>query len=208
MRRRQRLQGTQVGGEDVAAHLSGHPLGLEQRVHAQPVKGGQEPLGFRHECLMGLGFPGAQKHDETPDDGSYGTVAPLGFCGQYRFDACSVTEGHPDAGIHRQFFVQGKELAEQVQDGRVLFLAAERLRFDGGERGLKPAGNTVNHRAEREGQEFVAAGEVVAYRAHCQPGLICYFPQGCPFQAITGNDPENSLDNFLAPGFGINNFGH
>jgi len=48
----------------------------------------------------------------------------------------------------------------------------------------------------------------MTYRAHGQSGFVGYFPEGCPFQAIAGNDPEYSLDNFLAPGFGINNFGH
>ncbi len=176
-------------------------------MHAQTVEGGQEPLSLGDEAFLGA-FSGIQRHDQTPDDGGYGTVAALGFCGQHRFDACSMAEGHPDAGIHGQFFVEGKELAEQVQDGHVLFLASGWLGFDCTECGLEPAGYTVDHCAEREGQQLVAAGEVVAHRAHCQPRLIGYFPQGRPFQAITGNDPKNSVDDFLAPGFGINNFGH
>ena len=43
---------------------------------------------------------------------------------------------------------------------------------------------------------------------HGQPGLVSHLPQGRPFQPVHGDDPEDRFNNFLAPGFGINNFGH
>ena len=62
--------------------------------------------------------------------------------------------------------------------------------------------------AKEMDQQFVAAGKVVADRAHGKPGFVGHFPQGGPFQAIRGDDPEDGFDYFLAPGFGINNLGH
>ena len=197
-----------MGREDIAAHLGSHPLGLQQRVHAQAVHGRQEPLRLCDEGLLGIGSPGAQVHDQAPDDGRYSAVASLGFGCEDGFDAGGMPECHPYARIDGEFFIQGQELAQKVQYCSLLFRGVRRFLFDSCHGGLKPPGNPVNDSAKGKHQEVVAAGKVVPDGAHCQSGFIRHFPEGCPFQAIAGNDPEYGLDNFLAPGFGINNFGH
>ena len=86
--------------------------------------------------------------------------------------------------------------------------AAGKCSIRGAEHGLEPPDHPVHHAAKGERQKLVAAGEVVADGPDGQPGFVCHFPQGRPFQAVNGNDPQDGFDNFLAPGFGINNFGH
>lgn len=198
----------EMGSDDIAAHLRCHPLRLQQGVHAQAVHRGQESFSLGNQGLLGIGPSGVQEHDQAPDGGSYGAVAALGFGCQDRFDPCCVPESHPHAGVHGELLIQGQELAKEVHHCRKLFRTSLRLLFDECQGFFQPCSNAVNDSAEGEHQEVVAAGKVVPDRAHSQTGLIRYFPEGRPFQAIAGNDPENGLDNFLAPGFGINNFGH
>lgn len=197
-----------MGREDIAAHLSGHPLGLQQSVHAQPVHGGEEPFRFSDEGLLRVSFTGAQEHDEASDDGGHGAVAALGFVGQDGLDTGSVPERHPHACVYCQFLIQGQELAQEIQHSLVLIRTFRGRLLDSCECHLETSCDAIDHRPEGENQKFITAGEVVPHRANSQPRLVSYFPQGCPFQAVAGNDPEDGLDNFMAPGFGINNFGH
>lgn len=118
----------QVSREDVAAHLCCHPLGLQQCVHAQAVHGGQEPFRFSHERLLRVSFSRVQDHDEATNDGGHGAVAAFGFGGQDGLDPGSMPERHPHASVHRELFVQGQELTEEVQH-RMVLLGAFRLRI-------------------------------------------------------------------------------
>lgn len=120
-----------MGREDVTAHLGRHPFGLEKGVHAQAVHGGQEPFSLCDKALPGCSFAGAQQDDEASDNGSDGAVAAFGLGSQDRFDPGSVAEGHPNAGIHGEFFVQGKELTQEVQHRGVLPGAALGFAFNG-----------------------------------------------------------------------------
>lgn len=197
-----------MGREDVAAHFSGHPLGLQQGVHAHPVHGGEEPFSFSDESLLHISFTRAQQHNEASHNGGHGAVTAFGFVGQDGLDPGRVPERHPHASVYRELLVQGQELAQEIQHSLVLAGAFRHGFFDGRECRLKTPCDSIDHRPKGEDQKFITAGEVVPNRANRQPCFVGYFPEGCPFQAVAGNDPEDGLDNFMAPGFGINNFGH
>ncbi|GGJ09372.1 hypothetical protein GCM10010052_03600 [Paenarthrobacter histidinolovorans] len=177
-------------------------------MHAQPVQGCQKAFRFGYQDLPGIRLAGVQEQDQTTHHGCHCPVAPLRFRGEDGLDASGVTEGHPDAGVHSEFLIQGKELAQEIQDGSLVPGAAGDFQFNLGQRRFEAPCDAVNDRSKGEDQEFVTAGKIVTNRAHGQSGFVRHLPEGCPFQAITGNDPEYCLDYFLAPGFGINNFGH
>lgn len=177
-------------------------------MHAQPIHGGQKPLSLGDKILLVVSLGRVQEKDQAAHDRGHRPVAALSFRGQDRLDTGSVPESHPHAGVDGEFLIQGQELAQDVQDGSVLFRGAEDFLLYLRQGGFEPSGDAVYHCPEREDEQFIAAGKIVTHRAHSQPGFIRYFPEGGPLQAITGDDPEYGVDDFLAPGFGINNFGH
>ena len=177
-------------------------------MHAKAVHGGQEPFSLCDKALPGFGFAGAQQDDEASHNGSDCAVTAFGLGSQHWFDSRSVAEGHPNAGVHSELFIQGKELTQEVQHRGVLPGAARSFAFNGKQSRLQPAADTVDDGGKGEHEKLVAAGKIVPHGAYGQSGFISYFTKGCPLQTVACDDPEDSLDNFLAPGFGINNFGH
>lgn len=57
-------------------------------------------------------------------------------------------------------------------------------------------------------EQFFAAGKVVPDGAHGQACFIGHLAQRSPLQPVHCDDPEDRFNDFRAPGFGINNFGH
>jgi hypothetical protein len=72
----------------------------------------------------------------------------------------------------------------------------------------EPQEDPVHNGGEGIRQELFAACEIVPDRPDRQAGLVCYLTEGGPLQAVNGNNPENSVDNFPAPDFGIYDFWH
>jgi hypothetical protein len=200
-------QPVQVPLKHVTAHLSGHPAGLQQGMHAQPVQGGQEPFRLHHQVLLRL-ILREQGGNHGPNDHGDMAVAPVGFRGKERPDPRRVLEGQPGAGLHSCFLIQGKHAAQQGQDGLPLFRAGLGSAPHRRQQGLEPANHAVHHSAERERQEFLAAFEVVPDGTNREPGLVRHFPQRGALQPVDGDDTENSLDYILAPGISVYYFGH
>lgn len=73
---------------------------------------------------------------------------------------------------------------------------------------FQAAHDAVHHRGKGECQQFLTAREIVADRTHSQPCFVRRFPEGGPFQPVSGDDAENCFNNVLAPGFGIYDFWH
>ena len=198
----------QVLFQDITAHLCGHPLGLQQCMHAQAVQRCEEPFGFSDQDVLLFRAGRQQRHDQLPDDGGHRPVAARGFRSEHGFDPGSVAEGQPDADVHRPFFVEWQQLAKQRHDCLVPGRVPGRRRQDCVQRILEAAGDPLDHHGEGMDQQLIAVREIVPDGAHCQPGFIGNLPEGSPFQTIGCDDPEHGVDNVLAPGSGIYNFGH
>lgn len=122
----------QMGFEHIPAHFPGQPRRLQERVHRQPVQGGQKalrlgdqlfPAAFRRPGVPCRIVPRriafcqpvcCQKTgDQLPDDGGHRPVAPVRLGSKKGPDPCGIFEGKPRTGVQGTLFVQGKELAQQ-----------------------------------------------------------------------------------------------